>query len=573
VEAVALAHAEGIAHRDLKPGNLFLAQTRFGQKIKVLDFGIAKPLQEGERITQLSTRTASGFRPFSPNYGAPEQFWPERFGSTGKWTDVHALGLLLVELVSGRPALQGQGLAELLFAGTNADRPTPRAKGARVGDAFEAVCARALALDPRERYRDASELLQALDGLAQGAPRPARGESEPRRDATGPAEPKRAMAAPAKAAATVPLPAQGTEPAAPGWSPPTVPEPAPQAAAASPAIIPRAPGRAARTRRLWLRIGGAAVLVVGVGGAGVLVAQNLESGGGLAGDASEPHESSPSASAAALSPSASSGADASLPDTSGGAQGGRMVRIPAGTFSMGSNDGDPDEQPVHEVAVPSFEMDVTEVTVAAYQACVEAGACKRAFETVSWQGIKPEQTKLWSQFCNAGRGGRQKHPVNCVDWEQAKTYCEWAGKRLPSEEEWEYAARGTDGRRFPWGNQPPGPSRVNACGTECVQMLKSKGVTWSAMYQASDGYADTAPVASFPPGRSPFGVHDMAGNVWEWTATKYCDSYGTSKKCTKARVNRGGSWDYGDPSNVRAPNRYRHDPASRYSVLGFRCAR
>jgi eukaryotic-like serine/threonine-protein kinase len=165
IDAVALAHREGIAHRDLKPANLFLAETKLGRRIKVLDFGIAKAIQVGEEVTKLSTKTASGFRPFTAEYGAPEQFWPEQFGTSGTWTDVHAFGLLLVELVSGRPALEGNGYPALLKAGTSPERPTPRAKGARVSDAFEALCQKALALDSRQRYRDARELLQALDGL------------------------------------------------------------------------------------------------------------------------------------------------------------------------------------------------------------------------------------------------------------------------------------------------------------------------------------------------------------------------------------------------------------------------
>ncbi|MBN1608249.1 MAG: SUMF1/EgtB/PvdO family nonheme iron enzyme [Polyangiaceae bacterium] len=254
-------------------------------------------------------------------------------------------------------------------------------------------------------------------------------------------------------------------------------------------------------------------------------------------------------------------------------KGARMVRIPAGTFQMGSNDGDEDEKPVHAVTLPSFEMDVTEVTVAEYKDCVAAKACQPAFATVSWPGMKPEDEKTWSPFCNWGRKGRELHPINCVDWNQARAYCRWAGKRLPTEEEWEYAARGTDGRKYPWGDGAPGPDRLNACGTECVAMLKEKGLTWTAMYAGSDGYPDTAPVGSFPKGKSPFDVLDMAGNVWEWTETEYCDSYAVSKKCATARVDRGGSWINNNPSNVRAPTRGHDGAPHRFLSVGFRCAR
>ncbi len=171
VDAIAMAHSMGIAHRDLKPANLFVANTPRGTVIKVLDFGIAKAMQEGESATQITINTSSGFHAFSPQYGAPEQFRPKKFGPTGPWTDVHALALLLVELVTGESALAGEERADFLIAATAPERPTPRAKGITVGDAFERLCSKALSLAPSDRYESAVAMLAALRGVSRsGAP-------------------------------------------------------------------------------------------------------------------------------------------------------------------------------------------------------------------------------------------------------------------------------------------------------------------------------------------------------------------------------------------------------------------
>lgn len=163
VDALAFAHEMGIAHRDIKPDNLFLTQGHRGPLLKVLDFGIAKVMQEGDRITQLATKTSSGFRAFTPNYASPEQINSASFGATGPWTDVHAIGLILTELVVGRRALDASSAAELYMQVTGQTRPTPSSKGIAVSDRFEALCARAMARDPRDRFADATELLEALD--------------------------------------------------------------------------------------------------------------------------------------------------------------------------------------------------------------------------------------------------------------------------------------------------------------------------------------------------------------------------------------------------------------------------
>ncbi|MBU1247653.1 MAG: formylglycine-generating enzyme family protein, partial [Proteobacteria bacterium] len=222
-----------------------------------------------------------------------------------------------------------------------------------------------------------------------------------------------------------------------------------------------------------------------------------------------------------------------------------MVAIPAGTFQMGAMDMTIDEQPVHDVSVNEFKMDKTEVTVAAYEACVKAGKCK---PTVT--GYK----------CNSGMESRQNHPINCVDWNQARDYCAWAGKRLPSEEEWEYAARGSDGRTYPWGNTIADNLRTDP-------HLKDQAC-WHGNSRFSPD--STCAVGTYPNGASPFGLLDMAGNVWEWTSGVKC-KYLSSDCPHASHVFRGGGFTSQTPRNLAAANRDVRGSYNMPQSIGFRC--
>ena len=160
-------------------------------------------------------------------------------------------------------------------------------------------------------------------------------------------------------------------------------------------------------------------------------------------------------------------------------------------------------------------------------------------------------------YCNWQKPDRDRHPVNCVDWKHAGEYCAFAGKRLPTEEEWEFAARGADGRKYPWG--PAAPAAQLCWNGEGSDVGKGNR-------------QGTCPVASYPSGASPFGAYDMAGNVWEWTADAYCP-YGRKGCGDERRVIRGGAWNNLVPQYVRAQDRATEAAESRPENVGFRCAK
>jgi formylglycine-generating enzyme required for sulfatase activity len=252
-----------------------------------------------------------------------------------------------------------------------------------------------------------------------------------------------------------------------------------------------------------------------------------------------------------------------------------MLPVPGGAFVMGADiEGEQDERPAHTVTLEAFLLDVTEVTNAAYLECVHAGGCKM-YDSLG-------DSKL--VHGHAAEFHVPDHPVVGVSWFEAKTYCEWRGKRLPTEAEWEHAARDGDARRFVWGNQAPDSSRHGVFG----------------------GRATTERVGSYPDGRGPYGHLDLAGNVWEWTADEYDpDAYkrpsagrGIPAGCPEIletleylrahrmqgytgsnpipteceRVLRRGAYNYGT-EGLRASNRVHHPAGFRISVAGFRCAR
>jgi formylglycine-generating enzyme required for sulfatase activity len=236
-----------------------------------------------------------------------------------------------------------------------------------------------------------------------------------------------------------------------------------------------------------------------------------------------------------------------------------QVYVPAGSFQMGSDAGDSNEKPGHPVTLDAFWIDRTEVTNAMYALCVEAGKCP-----------PPSSSNSYSRDSYYGDAQYDNYPVIYVTWDNANAYCDWAGRRLPTEAEWEKAARGTDERTYPWGNEQPAGNLLNFADS-------NTNFDWSDR-TVDDGYADTSPVGNYPDGASPYGALDMAGNVWEWVNDWYDEAYYGSSPSENPqgpasgqyRVLRGGSWGSSDRS-VRAANRSWYEPGFDYDV-GFRCA-
>ena len=220
-----------------------------------------------------------------------------------------------------------------------------------------------------------------------------------------------------------------------------------------------------------------------------------------------------------------------------------MILVPEGTFVMGWDAGEPDERPPHAVSLDAFYIDQFEVTVGQYRVCVEAGGC---------------EDPIYAPSCNWDGFQDDTHPINCMNRQNAVDYCTWAGLRLPTEAEWEYAARGTDGRIYPWGYELVGDE---------------------ANYRVGAGTA-TEPVGAHPSGASFYGLSDMGGNVWEWVADWYDEGYYARSPRENPQgpvagefgVLRGGSWWF-EADSLPAAHRVAYRPALTDIDIGLRCAR
>ncbi|MBT9555545.1 MAG: SUMF1/EgtB/PvdO family nonheme iron enzyme [Myxococcales bacterium] len=518
--AVAFAHSRGVLHRDLKPGNLFLTQ-KAGHPVwvKVLDFGLAKSSAE-------QSMTAAGSAVGTPAYMSPEVL---KGHPATPAADVYAIGLILYRMLTGRPAFEVPdahstpwAAVGAVFQAHQAGIP-PVGRFAPVPAPLVTLVAECIAENPLARPTDASVLLrrlqeatggQATGGQATGARLgPVVITSSPLSNAdvtTG--KPREDMMASTvvpvasfRPTASDPLTAAGSAAVStPRGASPTVSAAAPVGTGTG--IAATISGLPKSTR---LAIAGAAVVLIGVLAFALWPKKNAPDNKKVTTAAAEP-----------------------LPAG--------MVPVAAGEFVMGYAEGDEHEKPVRKVFVSAYAIDRTEVTVEDYWACVNAKACTLPAPSDWVQTDTP------------------KHPIRNINWDQASTYCNFVGKRLPTEAEWEKAARGTDGRIYPWGNDFT-PGLVGVSSEE------------GALEMPGD-------VGQYPGGQSPYGAFDMSGSVTEWVSDWYGpytpDDFNDPKGPVSGteRALRGSNYQY-DVNTQRATIRGWAPPATTSLYFGVRCAK
>ena len=527
--ALGAAHRVGIVHRDLKPENVFLSAARRADarsQVKILDFGVAKMVAEAF--------TSGAFNVGSPVWMSPEQGGRQ---AIGPGADIWSLGLLAYYLLTGtyywRAANDDLPL-EMLVREIAVDEITPASRrarefgaAARVPHGFDPWFERCVNRSPEARFATANDAFHMFCTLVRDA--------APR---TGPRDRTALDLNLARTLSSIP-PASptfdpdevivGSRPPSlrpsrpPSWAPPRIEigRPPIQTETGPGTSHSTAPSPAAR--RNAGTIVGITAIAVAACFAGLSIAHHLSDTTGA-----------PSAPSAASQTRKGDVVRVTLPTP-------KRVKIPSGSFVMGSLEGTGPER--SRTLIDAFQIDETETPVRDWKACEASGTCPVLFDVA--QATSPQ--------CNLLHPDLGDLPMNCVTWSEASTYCAWLGGRLPTEEQWEYAASaGREGRvtPFPWGVSPTARN-ANGEGDE-------------------DGFPFTAPVGRFPRGASEFKVLDMSGNVAEWTASAYAP--GAPLSDDVERVTRGGSYE-SDVRAMRASARVRAVPGLRAPTLGFRCVR
>ncbi len=615
---VAYAHQHGILHRDIKPANILLTDS--GEPM-LSDFGIAK-LFEGNQTAAL---TGSGVAIGTPEYMAPEQ-WT---GITSPQSDLYSMAVVLYELVAGRKPYVADTPAGFLIKQAMEPLPSPRTFTADLPEAAEQVLIKALAREPRDRYADVNTLVGALENLQLGAmvapitePKEIK---ETRKDTAQKSEissspdiskPHDGESIRFEQVSQLQAPAEPTPPSEHFEKPPesqraekslvlpVQPEKVTghrEADKSLPSPIQRekfpSPRRAFPSVLNLIVIGSLCMFAVGIGlvfvwllGPGIpLVPASTTIATvtfTLTRAASTPTALTPSVTASP-NPNPTDAANPTmtpLPAQITDFNGAEMVLVSAGEFSMGDTIEEAlaecqrlfpttfadnckaeyftDETPPHKVDLAAYYIDKYEVTNALYKACVDAGVC-----------MKPVKTNSETHPAYYGMPGYSDYPVIWVNWNMAKKYCEWRDARLPTEAEWEKAARGGSSQNYPWGNTLDG-AKANFCDTNCSKSHANKNF--------NDGYSDVAPANAFSDGASIYNIFNLSGNVSEWVADWYSpDTYSLANGLVAnpsgpssgtAYVIRGGSW-LRFPVNLRSVTRSSNPPEYAANDLGIRCVR
>jgi formylglycine-generating enzyme required for sulfatase activity/predicted Ser/Thr protein kinase len=528
--ALDYAHERGILHRDVKPGNILLDRD---DRAVVTDFGLAKAVSaSGGSASSQDREILSG----TARYMAPEQ----AKGKPVVQSDVYSLGVVLYELLTGQVPFDGDDPFAIAIRHMTEEPRSPRELRPDLPGPVEAVVLRALAKQPADRWPSAAEMAGAFR-LALEAGERARQEAEARAEARRAEEERKRLEAAERAQRAAEERArQEAEARAEARR---AEEERRRREAAERARQEAGARRAARAGvPPWVWAVAAVILLAAAMGLGLVLG-----GGGKSAPTAVPTRV-----AGVERPSTTTTIPTSTPQAGAtetrSEDGMEMVYVPAGEFLMGSTDANSqageDEKPQHTVYLDAFWIDRTEVTNAQYRLCVEAGACRAPTECDWGEPTYDDASKA-------------DHPVVCVSWDDARTYCQWAGAWLPTEAEWEKAARGTDAQLYPWGNDWDS----NKCNT------------------AEGGVGGTTPVGKYSPaGDSPYGCADMAGNVWEWVNDWYDSSYYSSSPDRNPqapdsgdlRVLRGGSWGNGR-IGARSAVRYWYYPDFRSNYNGYRC--
>jgi formylglycine-generating enzyme required for sulfatase activity/serine/threonine protein kinase len=580
-----------IVHRDVSPQNILCGVDGAS---RVLDFGIARAAERAET-------TREGVVKGKLAYMAPEQLGG---APTDRRTDIYAAAVVLWEMLSGQRLFVGEDggsvMIDKLLRGT-IEPPSKHAP--EVPKLLDAITLHGLARNPDRRFATAREMAMALERFGDVA-RPSEVGPWVEGLASESLALRRGRLQQVEMASSTYRVEKGTVvPSTPRSRPPDQPffdvevdeledetgrhrdnsfprrllgttfssMPSPHAVSLSPRdgasnrSVPVHIAAPSLVRPVLLFSAAAvcgAAIVLGTAGARRAGVESSDGPGGTF---------APAARGAAIGGAVPPPAAACLPG---------MARIAGGRFFIGSDEGPANERPSHNVSVSSFCIDLTEVTTQDYRACSDGGDCKRAGTSREGDGVSDSDRKAVEGLCNArDPAGRGRHPINCVDWDMAATFCHAHGKRLPTEAEWEFAAGGPDGRKYPWGDDEPAAALLNACGKECADGgRRSRFDPKTMMFRTEDGWQATAPIGTFVRGASRYGVQDLAGNVSEWVADWYA-GYPTGALVDPAgpptgvaRVVRGAAWSAVQPSSARVTFRFAASPATRSDSIGFRCA-